>query len=58
MVAFSRIPLLLLGGGSDSVSPIYLVLYNKDLKSLLSISALKLVASSFEENHKLPAVSE
>ena len=36
-----------------------LVLYSKDLKALLfSISALKLVALSLEENHRLAVVSE
>ena len=38
--------------------PNNLALYSKDLKLLLATSALKLVASSLEENHKLHVVSE
>ena len=53
IVAFFRIPLF------PSVFPNNLGLYLKDLKLLLLvISGLKLVASSFEQNHKLSAVSD
>ena len=55
VVAFFKIPFAL----SALVFSNNLALYIKDLKLLvLAISALKLVASSFEQNHKLSVVLE
>ena len=49
LLHFFKTPLLLFGAGWASVSPANLVLHMNDLKATLSpISALKLVASSFE----------
>ena len=57
IVVFFRIPLAWFGVGWTTVFPNNLALYLKDLKLLvLTISALKLVASSLEKNHKLPVV--
>ena len=56
---FLKIPLHWFGLGWASVFPSDLALYLKDLKlSVLAISALKSVASSFEQSYKLPVVSE
>ena len=59
IVEFFKMPLALLGLGWASVFPNNLASYLKDLKSsLFEILLLKPAASSLEQNHKLPVVSE
>ena len=59
IIAFLTIPLASFGLSWTTVFPNILDLCSKDLKLLsLAITALKLVASSFESSHKFPVVSE